>query len=369
MPATVAVERRSRPRPIHPQARPTAPAASARPMMAGTLTLKAARVAKEAAEPAPPPAPVQVELPAPALPPCGTRRERGASTAVRAAKKPKQSKKPAGKPDEGKPIKPEQVKRGMRKWLRAEEPCGRFFAVVHARWPELFPANTRVPLAEDIHEQLAAALGEELDQETLALGVKTWTTDRPYLNFLKGSVSKARHGLGGPQSMVTEADALAAAEEIARRHRAAHAEAMTSKAAKAARLRPVTAWENPDHPLGQFHAAVHARWPRLFPASTRRVPLAVGIHKAMLPALDGVLHKEALDYGMRAWTKGPAYLRAIAASEGKPRYGISGPEGTVTPGDALGAAVLLEFRAQRRAAEQTAEQIAAVSTEAEKEAA
>lgn len=67
------------------------------------------------------------------------------------------------------------------------------------------------------------------------------------------------------------------------------------------------------------------KYPDLF---AKCVPLALHIHKQLRPLPDGVSMK-ALRRFLQDWCGQRAYLKAVA--KGGPRYGVSGPDGKVTP--------------------------------------
>lgn len=94
-------------------------------------------------------------------------------------------------------------------------------------------------------------------------------------------------------------------------------------------------------------AQLAGRWPALFGVE-KPVPLAVGIHAALLEAMpDADVTPEQLWRALAQWCKRSCYLTALVA--GAERHGLEGVHGEVTGGQAAEAAETLKARnAQRK---------------------
>jgi sRNA-binding protein len=122
------------------------------------------------------------------------------------------------------------------------------------------------------------------------------------------------------------------------------------------------------------------RWPALFNAM-KPVPLAIGIHDALLGAMPEVSSHQ-LRRVLAPWCNRPRYLAAMTA--GAERHGLEGVQGAVTEAQAADAAEMLKaaqarFRekaeakrqaeqAMRAAAKKKAEQAKAKEAKAKEEA-
>jgi len=69
------------------------------------------------------------------------------------------------------------------------------------------------------------------------------------------------------------------------------------------------------------------RYPDLFPRTGKPVPLAIGIRQKFV--LPPGARKADLREFLKGWCSRPEYLARLA--EGGHRYGLNGPDGTVTP--------------------------------------
>ena len=97
-----------------------------------------------------------------------------------------------------------------------------------------------------------------------------------------------------------------------------------------------------------------ARWPAAFAVhQARRRPLAIGIHRDILAALDGAVTPDELSRALRFYTGNRVYLRRIAA--GVTRVDLNGaPAGVITEKEAAYARAIERRRLNRLAAKQIA---------------
>ena len=106
------------------------------------------------------------------------------------------------------------------------------------------------------------------------------------------------------------------------------------------------------------------RWPRtFFVYERRRRPLAIGIHEALIAALDGAAPLPELWAALRYYTNAVGYL--CACKEGAARVDLEGNVvGTVTAREAAWAATVIRERAARKAGKAAQVATAAVTVQA-----
>lgn len=104
----------------------------------------------------------------------------------------------------------------------------------------------------------------------------------------------------------------------------------------------------------RINAQLAERWPNLF-NSMKPVPLAIGIHEALLEALPDVT-TDQLKRVLSPWCNRPRYHAALTA--GADRYGLEGVQGEVTEEQAENAAEMLKVIQARFKAKVEAKRLA-----------